>query len=211
MATFKKTLTMSQTSTLPDRDWTDDEDLIINDITNGRVGCLQKAIWNNMPCWNDLDVARPIIRDELLYRSASINVDDTITNSLVHGATTFIKADSSNTETLESVLSNAITFTPNCYMHYTHLGDDLWTTKCVIDLRYGSETIYNTFVDMFGRESMTFSFNGELLMDDILYYGSKYEATKTFTWDKISTLSWQIQNITLGEGSSGEITTFTIS
>lgn len=211
MATFKKTLTMSQLSTLPDRDYTSDEELIVGDITNGRVGCLQKATWNNNPCWNNLDVARPIIRDEPLYRSAYINVDDSATNVLVHGATTFIKAASSNMETIEEILSNAITFTPNCYMNYIHLGNDLWQTTCVIDLRYGSETIYNTFVDMFGRESMTFSFNGELLMDDILYYGNKYEATKTFTWDKISTLSWQIQNITLGEGSTGEITTFSIS
>lgn len=212
MATFKKTLTMSQINDMPVRETLSVEDaLVLSDIENGKVGYLQKAIWNNMPIWNNVDVMKSTLSGQPIYLSASIMIDDATNNRLLHSVTPYIGTSNNITPTIDYVLNNVIALQQLCTIDCLHLGDDLWQTTCRVDFRQVSETLFDTFEDLLGKDRTIVKFGNDTIIEEFMAFGTVYEATKTFTWDKISNLSWTFQTLSQHDGGIDEIISYTIS
>jgi len=212
MATFKKTLTMSLINDFLDREaLSAEENSTADDILNGSKGYLLKTTWNSTPCWSDVDLGRAAINNEPVYLSSTIKINDIEPNQLIHTAIPFLNAQSSITNTIENVLSNSISFAPSLKINLHQQGEDLWTATFIIDLRNVSSSVYTTFQDLYGADRIRVSFMDEILIHDNLNFGQLYQASKTFTWDRISTLTVSMVNEVIGEGSTTEIITYSIS
>jgi hypothetical protein len=212
MATFKKTLTMSLNINSLDRNGlSSDENSVANEVLDGSKGYLLKTSWNTVHCWNNIDLGKTIVNDEPLYLSSSINIDDNESNQMIHAVTLFIGAQSSKSNTIEDVLANSISFTQSLKIELHHQGEDLWTANFTIDLRNVSQSVYTAFTDLYGANETIVTFKEDKLIEEVLEFGSLYQASKTFTWDRISTLSATMSNKSIGGGSLHEIITYSIS
>jgi hypothetical protein len=212
MATFKKTLTMSLINTSLDRDvLSAEENSVADDVLDGSKGYLLKTTWNSTPCWNNVDLGKAVVNNQPLYLSSSININDSESNQLLHAATPFLSTSSSRSNTIEDVTSNAIAYTQSIKINLHHQGEDLWTATFIIDLRNVASSVYTAFQDLYGADRTVVTFMDETMIQDDINFGQLYQASKTFTWDRISTLTISMSNETIGEGSPDEIITYSIS
>jgi len=182
----------------------DTEDQNYLDIVAGKLGSVTTTWWNGNTTWRDIETTRPTVLGEKVIVSSTVNVNTAESNTLNIQCTNYYKLEQGFDAAVATFDEFTTTLCPQGYIHLTPLGGDQWRMDWDYDYRYVDPVAYNFFEQKFGasQEAINLLFQGELLFSGMMGSYERYQATKTFTWDGVTPLIWQlVEGRLLGAGS----------